>query len=172
MDAEADFRAYVAARITALSRVAYLLTGEWHAAEDLVQVTLIRVARHWERVSAAGDPDPYVRRVLYTQHVSAWRRRWRDVQLTASPPEGGRGAGPDGTDDVATALVVRAALARLAPRQRAVLVLRFFEDRSEAEAAAVLRCSVSTVKSQTRDAIARLRQLAPELGELVGRKVP
>ncbi|WP_199523615.1 SigE family RNA polymerase sigma factor [Micromonospora craterilacus] len=165
MDGEESFRAYVAGRIAALSRAAWLLTGDRHQAEDLVQLTLVRVARHWERVCAAGDPEPYVRRTMYSQHVSLWRRRWRGVDLRADPPEQTM---PDGTAGVAQALVVRAALARLAPRQRAVLVLRFFEDLTEVEAAAALGCSVSTVKSQTRDALARLRAHAPELAELVG----
>jgi RNA polymerase sigma-70 factor (sigma-E family) len=174
VDAESDFRAYVAARITALSRVAYLLTGDWHAAEDLVQLALINVARHWERVSATGDPDAYVRRVLYNQHVSVWRQRRRTARVSSSPDEPGLpgGAARDGSDDVATAVVVQAALAKLTRKQRAVLVLRFFEDRTEAETAEALRCSVSTVKSQTRDALARIRVLAPELHEIVGRKVP
>ncbi|WP_327030926.1 SigE family RNA polymerase sigma factor [Micromonospora sp. NBC_01740] len=165
MDPEESFRAYVSGRIAALSRAAWLLTGDQHQAEDLVQLTLVRVARHWERVSAAGDPEPYVRRTMYTQHVSLWRRRWRDVDLRADPPEQ---AMPDGTASVARAMVVRAALGRLAPRQRAVLVLRFFEDLTEAETADALGCSVSTVKSQTRDALARLRAHAPELADLVG----
>lgn len=163
VDPEESFRAYVAARIAALSRVAFLLTGDRHAAEDLVQVTLVRVARHWERVIARGDPEPYVRQTLYSQHVSMWRRRWRDIELHARPPEQ---AVADHTTGVLRAVVVREALARLAPRQRAVLVLRFFEDLTEVEAAAALGCSVSTVKSQTRDALARLRLLAPELAEL------
>ncbi len=177
MDAESDFRAYVAARIAALSRVAYLLTGDWHAAEDLVQLTLINVARHWDRVSATGDPDAYVRRVLYNQNVSVWRQRRRTAHVSSPPgepgyPGGGAGPARDGTDDVATAVVVQAAMARLTRKQRAVLVLRFFEDRTEVETAEVLRCSVSTVKSRTRDALARIRVLAPELHDLVGRKVP
>ncbi|MEV0810118.1 SigE family RNA polymerase sigma factor [Micromonospora sp. NPDC050200] len=165
MDPEESFRAYVAGRIAALSRAAWLLTGDRHQAEDLVQLTLVRVARHWERVSASGDPDPYVRRTMYSQHVSLWRRRWRGVDLRAEPPERPM---PDVAAGVARALVVRQALARLAPRQRAVLVLRFFEDRTETEAAAALGCSVSTVKSQTRAALARLRTHAPELADLVG----
>ena len=164
MDPEESFRAYVSGRITALSRVAFLLTGDRHHAEDLVQVTLVRLARHWERVAGAGDPDRYVRRTMYSQHVSLWRRRWRGVDLRAEPPET---AVPDTAADVVRALVVRQALARLAPRQRAVLVLRYFEDLTEAETAEVLGCSVSTVKSQSRDALARLRVVAPELAELV-----
>jgi RNA polymerase sigma-70 factor (sigma-E family) len=165
MDAEESFRAYVAARLAGLSRVAFVLTGDWHAAEDLVQVTLVRVAQHWERVQAGGDPDPYVRQVLHRQHISQWRRRWRLVDLHAHVPE--RQA-PDTTAWTARAIVVRQALALLTRKQRAVLVLRYYEDLTEVEAAAALGCSVSTVKSQTRDALARLRRLAPELAELVG----
>jgi RNA polymerase sigma-70 factor (sigma-E family) len=145
--------------------VAYLLTGDRHAAEDLVQATLIRVAARWARVSAAGNPDAYVRRTMYSQHVSMWRRRWRGTVLRAEPPE--RPA-PDNTSALAGAIVVRQALARLAPRQRAVLILRYFEDLTEVQAADVLGCSVSTVKSQTRAALAKLRATAPELAELAG----
>ncbi|GIG86892.1 hypothetical protein Pen02_18280 [Plantactinospora endophytica] len=165
MDPEESFREYVSGRVAVLSRAAYLLTGDRHLAEDLVQVTLIRVARRWERLVSRGDPDAYVRRTLYTQHVSMWRRRWRGIELYAEPPEV---SAPDSTDGLARALVVRAALRRLAPRQRAVLVLRYFEDLTEAEAADALGCSISTVKSQTRDALARLRTLAPELADLIG----
>ncbi|HEX5598135.1 MAG TPA: SigE family RNA polymerase sigma factor [Micromonosporaceae bacterium] len=164
MDPEESFQAYVSGRIAALSRVAYLLTGDRHSAEDLVQLTLIKVARHWERLIAHGGPDAYVRRTMYTQHVSMWRRRRRDVELHARPPDW---AVPDATAGIARALVVREAMRRLAPGQRAVLVLRYFEDLTEVEAAEVLGCSVSTVKSQTRDALARLRVMAPELADLV-----
>jgi RNA polymerase sigma-70 factor (sigma-E family) len=165
LDAEASFNAYVGARLAQWSRVAYLLTGDRHLAEDLVQITLERAARRWERLVAGGDPDAYVRRIMHSQHVSLWRRRWRGVELRADVPDR-----PAGDTAAATerAVVVRQALARLATRQRAVLVLRFFEDLTEVEAAAVLGCSVSTVKSQTRDALARLQVLAPELADLVG----
>ncbi|MBX6722886.1 MAG: SigE family RNA polymerase sigma factor [Dactylosporangium sp.] len=164
MDPEESFRAYVSARIAALSRAAFLLTGDRQQAEDLVQLTLTRVARHWERVIANGDPDRYVRRSMYHQHVSLWRRRWRHVELHAEPPDV---PVADTIADTARAIVVRQALARLTPRQRAVLVLRYFDDLTEAEAADILGCSISTVKSQTRAALARLRTLAPELADLV-----
>jgi RNA polymerase sigma-70 factor (sigma-E family) len=167
MDAEEAFNAYVAGRLPQWSRVAYLLTGDWHLAEDLVQLTFERVARHWERVIAAGDPDPYVRRIMHTQHVSLWRRRWRRVELWSRPPEV---EAPDLSAATERAVLVGQALRRLAPRQRAVLVLRFFEDLTEMETARALDCSVSTVKSQTRDALERLRVLAPELAELARRK--
>ncbi|MBX6723833.1 MAG: hypothetical protein IRY92_11470 [Dactylosporangium sp.] len=98
-DAEGSFEAYVQGRIAALSRTAYLLTGDHHLAQDLVQQTLMRVAGRWRRVIAGGDPDAYVRRVLYTQHVSWWRRhrRIREVRV-ASPPEREL---PDCSDDLA-----------------------------------------------------------------------
>jgi len=164
MDTKAEFDAYVAGRLGQWSRVAFLLTGDRHLAEDLVQVTFERAARHWERVVAGGDPDAYVRRIMHTQHVSLWRRRWRGVELWSQPPDT-RVDDPMAAAD--WAVVVRQALARLAQRQRAVLVLRYFEDLTVVETAAALGCSVSTVKSQTRDALARLRALAPELGALV-----
>ncbi|MEV0560868.1 SigE family RNA polymerase sigma factor [Dactylosporangium sp. NPDC050588] len=165
MDDEASFREFVSARIGRLSRVAYLLTGEHHAAEDLVQVTLIKVARHWRRVVQGGTPDAYVRRALYHEHVSSWRsRRGREV-LAADPPE--RDIGRDESADAVRRIVLRDALARLAPGHRAVIVLRYFEDLSEAETADTLGCSVGSVKSQTHHALARLRVVAPELVELI-----
>jgi RNA polymerase sigma-70 factor (sigma-E family) len=162
LDAERTFTAYVSARIAFWSRVAYLLTGDRHAAEDLVQVTFERVARHWERVSAHGDPDRYIRRIMYSQHVSLWRRRWRGVELRPQVPERATRE-----EDAELTIVVRQALARLTARQRAVLVLRFFCDLTEVATAETLDCSVSTVKTTTRVALARLRVLAPELADLV-----
>jgi RNA polymerase sigma-70 factor (sigma-E family) len=163
VDADESFYEYVAARTARLSRVAYVLTGDFHLAEDLVQQTLLRVAERWQRISAAGDPDAYVRRVLYNQYVSWWRRARLRVDLRAEPPEM---SVSDASGDVIASLMVRQALNRLTVRQRAVLVLRYFEDLTEAEAADVLNCAVGTVKSQSRVALARLRLVAPELAEL------
>ena len=88
MDVAESFLAYVRGRTTALSRIAYLLTADAHLAEDLVQETLLRVAGRWPRIVAAGDPDAYVRRVLYHQHVSSWRRRrGRTTVLVPDPPD-------------------------------------------------------------------------------------
>jgi RNA polymerase sigma-70 factor (sigma-E family) len=165
MAAEDSFRDYVAARLAGLSRAAYLLTGDRHLAEDLVQQALIQVASRWEKISAGGDPDPYVRRVLYHQHVSWWRRRRLLDRPHADPPETAVG---DRVSDKDTELTVRQALRRLTPRQRAVLVLRYFEDLTEVQTAEVMGCSVGTVKSNTRDALARLRSTAPELEDLRG----
>ena len=161
---EESFSSYVRARLAALSRIAYLLTGDAHLAEDLVQQCLAQVATRWQQIAAAGDPEPYVRKVLYRQHISWWRRWRHDAVPSAQLPEQ---VVPDSTDMVAAAVAVRAALAQLAPKQRAVLVLRFYEDLSEAQTAEVLGCSVSTVKSQTRDALSRMRTIDPELAEVV-----
>ena len=155
-----EFELWVHARGGALARSAYLLTGDAHLAEDLLQETLARVAQKWRKV---GDsPDAYARRVMHNLAIDSWRRRRaRPAEvLGAAPPElAGRG---DATD-VERRVVLRDALARLTPRQRAVLSLRFYEDLSEAETSAVLGCSVSTVKSTARDALARLRTVAPDL---------
>ncbi|MBB5868779.1 RNA polymerase sigma-70 factor (sigma-E family) [Allocatelliglobosispora scoriae] len=161
-DAHESFREYVQGRLPGLSRIAYLLTGDAHLAEELVQQTLISVAARWERVVAGGDPEPYIRRTLYHQHISSWRRRRHDALPVAEVPER---PGRDHIGDIATAVTMRQALAQLAPRQRAVLVLRFYEDLTEVQTAAVLSCSVSTVKSQTRDALARMRTIVPDLAE-------
>jgi RNA polymerase sigma-70 factor (sigma-E family) len=163
VDAEDSFASYVRDRTAALSRIAYLLTGDQHLAEDLVQETLLGVVGRWRWITANGDPDAYVRRALYHQHVSFWRRRRRRPELVHEPADRPM---PDPTTTVADGLTLRRALARLAPGQRAVLVLRFYEDRTEQEVAELLGCRVGTVKSQARDALARLRRFAPELVEL------
>ena len=161
------FDAYVRDRWVPLVRTAALLTGDAHAAEDLVQESLVRAARHWHRVDP-GAVDAYVRRIMYTRSVDAWR--WRRRQPDPVDTSRHEAAGPDRDDDLATRLTLVAALRRLTPRQRAVLVARFYEDRTEVEAARVLGCSVSTVKSQTRHALERLRALAPELATTFGRE--
>ena len=157
----AGFTAYVHARSAALGRTASLLTADRHLAEDLLQEALTRVAARWDSIVAGGDPEPYVRRVLYTCAVDGWRRRRLVEVLGWHSPEV---RGPeDAGDEAAGRLVLREALARLTTRQRAVLVLRFYEDLTEVQTAELLGCSVSTVKSQTRHALGRLRVLAPEL---------
>ncbi|MEO6790172.1 MAG: SigE family RNA polymerase sigma factor [Ornithinibacter sp.] len=162
-----DFDAYVRGRWDPLLRTAALLTGDAHAAEDLVQESLVRAARHWHRVDP-GAADAYVRRILYTRSIDAWR--WRRRQPDPVDTSTHERAGGDANDDLVTRLTVVDALSRLTPRQRAVLVARFYEDRTEVDAARVLGCSVSTVKSQTRHALARLRLLAPELASTFGRE--
>jgi RNA polymerase sigma-70 factor (sigma-E family) len=161
MDQQGSFDTYVKQRGQALFRIAYLLTGDHHHAQDLVQQALLKVVGRWRRLAADGDPDPYVRRVLYTEHVGRWRRSKRSVSESGSVHTEPLIA--DAADDVVASIVIRQALARLAPRQRAVIVLRYFEDLTEAQTAEVLGIRVGTVKSQARDALARLRELAPEL---------
>ena len=155
---ETSFTAFVAARTPALSRTAYLLTGDAHHAEDLVQTALFQAAKAWHRIE--GDPEPYVRRILYTQNVSRWRRRGpTEVALGDHDRPGAAQADAD----------LRLTIEQgLTDKQRTVLVLRFFEDLTEVETARSLGIGAGTVKSTTRQALARLRTLAPELAELIG----
>lgn len=160
MDAQSEheFSEFVAARSLALMRSARLLTGDRHQAEDLVQQALTKLAGRWKRVD---DPEAYVRRIIYHEQISWWRRRGRmredTTPLTPDRPVA------DGSPQVDHRIDIQAALQRLAPRQRAVLVLRFYEDLPEAEIAELLGCSTGTVRSQGYRALARLRELAPEL---------
>jgi RNA polymerase sigma factor (sigma-70 family) len=119
-------------------------------------------------VASASDPDAYVRRVLYHQHVSWWRRHRHRAEILGDPPHRPTA---DPSDAVVAAIAVRHALTRLAPRQRAVLVLRYFEDLSESQTAEILGISIGTVKSQARDGLAKLRSLAPELDTLLDTEV-
>ncbi|HET7736676.1 MAG TPA: SigE family RNA polymerase sigma factor [Nocardioidaceae bacterium] len=158
MDQEVELREFVSARGAALSRAAYLLTGDHQAAEDLVQDTYVVLVRRWQK-SGKLDPEAYVRKILYSRFVDGWRRRRLSELPWASPPDA---AGGDAASAATDRLTLRDALARLTPRQRAVLVLRFYEDLTEVQAAAVLGISPNTVKSQTRVALQRLRDLAPD----------
>jgi RNA polymerase sigma-70 factor (sigma-E family) len=165
---ESGYHAFVAARIAALSRTAYLLTGNHHDAEDLVQTTLFKAARAWHRME--GDPEPYVRRIMYNENVSRWRRRKVAEFPTSELPEPPTGDPRTDTDtDTDTRIELQRALRALTPRQRTMLVLRFFEDLTEQRTASVMGVSVSTVKSETRRALARLSQLFPELDRLPAR---
>lgn len=155
-----EFDEFVRARSRALGRTAYLLTGDHHLAEDLLQHALMQAARHWERITVS--PEAYVRRAMVHQNISWWRRR----KFDESPLEGYDGASPAADPDLR--LSVEQALARLTPKQRTCLVLRFFEDLTEVQTATELGVSPGTVKSTTRQALARLRTLAPELVDLVG----
>jgi RNA polymerase sigma-70 factor (sigma-E family) len=158
-----EFRAFVEARQHALLRSAYLFAGDLHAAEDLLQQALVKLALRWRRESV-HDPEAFVRTVLYRDAVSRWRRSQREL-LTAEPPVRQE---PGAEDAVDSKVMLEQALRRLPPRQRAVLVLRYFEDLGVAQVAQILGVSVGTVKSQTHDALRRLRELAPELApELV-----
>ena len=165
-DEPAGFGEFVASRGPALHRTAWLLTGNWATAEDLVQTALAKTWPHWHRILRRDEPELYVRRVLVTTYASWWRRRWRGEVATGLLPE--QGERRDSQDDAVLRELVRGALAALPPRQRAVVVLRFFDDHTEARTAQLLGCSVGTVKSQTAKALAKLRadtQLAALLTE-------
>lgn len=166
---DGELAEFVRTRTPPLLRAAYLLTGDQHAAEDLVQTALERTAAKWRRVSRDGGADAYARTVLYRLQVDRWRRRARIAEHpTDTLPER---AVPEPYAAVDTRLALRTALARLTPRQRAVLVLRFYEDLGEAGTARVLGVSPGTVKSQTALALRRLRETSPELADLVGEGV-
>lgn len=156
MDNQPTFEAFLAARQGALLRTAWLLTGDWQLAEDLVQTALVKVWPRWARVCSLGSPDAYVRRVLVTTFVSQRRRRWLGERQTEQVPEPPDRVDPIGAVDLRDAL--ERVLRGLAPRQRAVLILRYYEDLSEIQTAEVLGCSVGTVKSQASKALARLRE--------------
>ncbi|MFG2106227.1 SigE family RNA polymerase sigma factor [Micromonospora chersina] len=155
------FDDFVVTRSPRLLRTAFLLTRDWALAEDLLQTALARAWEAWRRID--GDPEPYVRRIIVNAYASSWRRRWRGELPTADLPEVTAEVDPHaGLDDRDR---LWRALGRLPRRQRAVLVLRYFEDLSEVEISEVLGCSVGTVKSQASRAVAKLRldeTLTPE----------
>jgi RNA polymerase sigma-70 factor (sigma-E family) len=165
MDEPDGFHEFVAGRSRALLRTAWLLTGDWTSAQDLVQTALAKTWPAWSRIRRTDDPEVYVRRVLVTTYATWWRRRWRGEAPHSSLPE--TAATSDAFEDADRRAVVAAALATLTRGQRAVVVLRYFDDLTEAQTAAVLGCSVGTVKSQHARALTALRTSAP-LAELVG----
>ena len=164
MDPYQGFDEFVTSHTAALSRVAFLLTGDHHLAEDLLQVALSQVASRWPHVRD-GNPHAYVRRCLVNE-MTSWRRR-RRYHERAIESFVDKTDPTDLASSVVRRIVVGRALDQLTSRQRAVLVLRFFEDLSESDTASIMGCSVGTVKSQTSYALARLRAVAPELDELV-----
>ena len=156
---ESAFRAYASTRRPALRRTAYLLCGDWHQADDLVQTALVKLYVAWRRVQRS-EPDGYARRILLRCFLDERRRPWRRETPGELPEDHEVVAGYD-----IERLDVRTALASLPPRQRATLVLRFWIDASVTETASILGCSEGTVKSQTARALAHLRDLLgdPEL---------
>jgi RNA polymerase sigma-70 factor (sigma-E family) len=148
-----EFDAFVAARSSGLLRTAYLLTHDHALAEDLLQTALTKAWFAWPRIE--GRPEPYVRRILVNTYATWWRRRWNGELATEELPE--RGLDHDAAATSDTGHDLWDAMARLPRRQRAVVVLRYFEDLTEAETARLLGCSVGTVKSQMSKALAKLR---------------
>ena len=157
MDEQAreQFRSYVAARSPALLRTAYVLTGNRADAEDLLQTALAKTYLAWDRIREREAVDGYVRRVMVNTQTSWWRRRKVDERPTDQLPDGA--AGRDATADLDLHDALWTALAVLPKRQRAMVVLRYYEDLSEAETARVMGVSVGTVKSTTSRALTRLR---------------
>jgi RNA polymerase sigma-70 factor (sigma-E family) len=166
-DAE-GFAQFIEAREQALQRTAWLLTNDWALAQDLVQAALARSWPYWGGIRRGDDPEVYVRRVMVNTWSTWRRRRWR-----AEEPSGELADQPGAGDiaaDVATRVAVRQVLAALTDRQRAVVVLRLFDDLPEAQVAQILGCAVGTVKATLSQALARLRS-DPHLADLLDRRV-
>ena len=152
-----DFADFVRQRSAPMLRTAWLLTGgDWALAEDLAQAAFSEVWRHWPRVSVMDAPEAYAHKVMLNTFLSWRRRRWMaeisTERFVVSPATTGGFATVDMRE------VLRHALRQLTARQRAVIALRYFEDRSETETAAIMGCTVGTVKSQASRAIAKLRK--------------
>jgi RNA polymerase sigma-70 factor (sigma-E family) len=155
------FEQFVAERADALLRYGYVLTGNPHDAADLVQDALVRLRGSWERVRGKQDPERYVRTTMTRLHINAWRVRRRE-HVTAEPPDRVH------TDTVYEGSALWEALLRLPRRQRAVLVLRYYEQWTDAEIADVLAVSRGTVRSQASRALDKLRSDLPALAENLG----
>ncbi len=154
---DAEFRDFMRARWPVMVRLAYGLTGDQGHAEDVAQTAFARAYASWPKVRRTDNPEAYVRRIVVNENRNRYRKHRVAERLTDSPPE--RGAA-DATRQYDERSALVAALQRLGPRQRAVIVLRYWLDLTEAEAAAALNCSAGTVKSQTSRALAALRQSA------------
>ncbi|TCO34450.1 RNA polymerase sigma-70 factor (sigma-E family) [Kribbella steppae] len=150
-----EFAEFVDGRFTALQRFGYLLTGEWHLAEDLVQTSLTKVWFHRNSLRSGNALESYTRTVMVNTSTQWWRRKWRGETPTEQLPE------PHAREQYGTVddrdLLLRA-LATLPRRTRATLVLRYFEDLPEAEIAQIMNCSIGTVKSNVSRGLARLRE--------------
>jgi RNA polymerase sigma-70 factor (sigma-E family) len=155
---DADFTEFVAASSRRLLGLAYLLTGDRGAAEDLLQGALERTYRHWSRLSHDGTPEAYVRRALVNASTDRWRRRKGVLEVELDPNELLQ---DDETDLVGNRDALLRAVRALPSGQRAILVLRYFEGLTEVQTADVVGCSVGTVKSQHARALAQLRVLMP-----------
>ncbi|MGH3246245.1 MAG: SigE family RNA polymerase sigma factor [Trebonia sp.] len=163
-----DFDAFMRGRWPAMVRLAYALTGDTGHAEDLAQAAFARAYASWGRVRRAGDPDAYVRRIVINTHRSRLRKHRVPEELRGDLADavGGQQQGPGERQELLDAL------SALGPRQRAVVVLRYWLDLSEAETAAALNCSVGTVKSQASRALATLRKSAAHIDEDIVERGP
>jgi RNA polymerase sigma-70 factor (sigma-E family) len=162
-----DFREFVTLRSTALLRTAYLMVGDWAHAEDVLQTALTKTYLAWRRLGGIEAIDAYARRVVVTTATSWWRRRWHGERPSERLPE----QAVDPYDGWADRDALWRHVQTLPTRQRAVLVLRFYEDLTETDTARILGISVGTVKSQTARALAALRErLAPDASPVAGRR--
>ena len=152
---EDEYREFVQSRATPLHKTAYLLCGDWHLANDLVQEALAKTYRHWRRVQRADSPDAYVKRILINETNRYWRRHRNVAPPTDIAAE--ESATPDLSDKVVDRDELLHALLSLPARQRATVVLRYLEGMSERETATILKCSEGTVKSQTSRALGALK---------------
>jgi len=152
-EAEQECADYLAARLPRLHRIAYLLCGDGHRAEDIAQATAVAIYTNWKRVRSADNTDAYVHKMLFRQYLGQRRLSWSRVLLTDRMPE--RAAPAVCVED---RVAVLAALSTLPKRQRAAVVLRYFSDLSVQDTAAALGCSEGTVKSQTARGLATLRE--------------
>lgn len=162
------FHDFVVGRSGSLLRFAWVLTGDWHAAEDLVQGALVKTWPRWSSIRRQDDPEVYVRRVIINTRTSWLRRRASAEVPAAETPE--RSSDADVYAAVDARECLRRVLMRLPPRQRAVVALRFLDDLSEDQVAAILGCSVGTVKSQSAKAIVKMRE-DPVLRGFIGQEV-
>jgi len=160
---EEEFSAYVQRREDSLHRTAYLLTGDVHQAEDLVQNALLQLYRAWDRVADSSSRDGYVRRILVNENNSSWRKAWRKREVSSGFEV--RERSRDTTGDIDTHNAVWGLVKTLPPKQRAVIVLRYFEDLAVETIAEVMGISAGTVKSQANRALATLRA-HPDLTDL------
>ncbi len=174
---EPEFDEYVARRLSSLRQIAFVLSRDWHQADDIVQGALTKLYLHWPKARAATSIDAYARTILIREFLRQQRSSWaRLVSVTSLPPDR-----PGSTSDADTALDLGAALATLPVRQRATLVLRFYCDLSVEQSAQVLNCTPGTVKSQTAKALQTLRRVlgteseidrTPERAELASVRRP
>jgi RNA polymerase sigma-70 factor (sigma-E family) len=164
-----EFRDFMHGRWPAMVRLAYALTGDQGHAEDVAQTAFARADASWPKVRRTGNPDAYVRRIVINENLNRFRKHRVAERLTGTLPDSVAGAlsgslaaagAVDATRQYDDRSALMAALQRLGPRQRAVIVLRYWMDLTEAEIAAALGCSVGTVKSQAARALATLRQSA------------
>ncbi|MGZ0149414.1 SigE family RNA polymerase sigma factor [Kribbella sp. WER1] len=168
MDRDQEYVEFVAAAGGALRRTAFLVCGDWHRADDVVQESLVKLYRSWTKVDRHGNPLAYARRIVVNTALDSGRRSWRREVPTADLPTDRVRPGDhaDLAGDQAARDELLTALGALAPRQRACVVLRYYEDLSVEQAAAILGCSEGTVRSQSargletlRNAIDRARQI-------------